>query len=252
MPDRCRFTHEIPAYLAAKTRDIHIPDMAQISDTPPYAPAQDSLVTPHPDFPSLDLSTVCPVFSETGECRYGFKCRFLGGHIRIAETGEMSLVGDEDKKARAALTAHEVNFVGADVQKALRSRKVGQARTFNVICCITTIISTRSPLQMNTYANSPPKIPRNPKPYRRRIPLLSASRNRKWTLRCQPLLHNLLYRSLHRQSLPWTKSSRSARAIRRRQLRRWTHLTFVLGFQRKRDSTGKAKHVRCSLNLNRT
>ncbi|KJA22425.1 hypothetical protein HYPSUDRAFT_67097 [Hypholoma sublateritium FD-334 SS-4] len=119
----CRFTHEIPAYLAAKTRDIHIPEMAQITDIPPYAPAQDSLVTPHPDFSSLDLSTVCPVFAETGECRYGFKCRFLGGHIRIAETGEMSLAGDEDKKARAALTAHEVNFVGADVQKALRSRK---------------------------------------------------------------------------------------------------------------------------------
>jgi len=32
-------------------------------------------------------------------------------------------VGDDDKKARAALTAHEVNFVGADVQRQLRSRK---------------------------------------------------------------------------------------------------------------------------------
>jgi tRNA-dihydrouridine synthase 3 len=31
---------------------------------------------------------------------------------------------DEDKKARAILTAHEVNFVGADVQKMLRSKKV--------------------------------------------------------------------------------------------------------------------------------
>lgn len=32
-------------------------------------------------------------------------------------------MGDDDKKARAALTAHEVNFVGADVQRQLRSRK---------------------------------------------------------------------------------------------------------------------------------
>jgi hypothetical protein len=31
---------------------------------------------------------------------------------------------DEDKKARAVLTAHEVNFVGADIQKMLRSKKV--------------------------------------------------------------------------------------------------------------------------------
>lgn len=78
---------------------------------------------PHHDYPALDLSTVCPVFAETGECRYGFKCRFLGGHVRISDSGEISLVGDDDKKARAALTAHEVNFVGADVQRQLRSRK---------------------------------------------------------------------------------------------------------------------------------
>ena len=108
--------------------------MTQISDISPYAPPQDSLTKPHPDFPSLDMSTVCPVFAETGECRYGFKCRFLGGHVRTAETGELSLVGDEDKKARAALTAHEVNFVGADVQKALRSRKVGSICVFRVVC----------------------------------------------------------------------------------------------------------------------
>jgi tRNA-dihydrouridine synthase 3 len=122
--DRCRFTHDIPSYLEAKARDIHIPDISQTSETPPFAPSQDSLVTPHPNYPSLDLSTICPVFAETGECRYGFKCRFLGGHVKISESGELSIVGDDEKKARTALTAHEVNFVGADVQKALRSRKV--------------------------------------------------------------------------------------------------------------------------------
>lgn len=56
--------------------------------------------------------------------RYGFKCRFLGGHIQVSESGELSLAIDEDKKARAVLTAHEVNFVGAEVQKMLRSKKV--------------------------------------------------------------------------------------------------------------------------------
>jgi len=63
------------------------------------------------------------VFAETGECKYGFKCRFLGGHVRISDSGELSLVGDDDKKVRAALTAQEVNFIGADVQRQLRSRK---------------------------------------------------------------------------------------------------------------------------------
>ncbi|PPQ85978.1 hypothetical protein CVT25_001677 [Psilocybe cyanescens] len=122
--DECRNTHDIASYLAAKTQDIHIPEISQFSDAPPFAPEATPLRKTHPAYPSLDLNTVCPVFAETGECRYGFKCRFLGGHIRISEeSGELSLVDDEDKKARAAVTAREVNFVGPDVQKVLRSRK---------------------------------------------------------------------------------------------------------------------------------
>ena len=41
---------------------------------------------------------------------------FLGGHIQISESGELSLAVDEDKKARAVLPvrSQEVNFVGAD------------------------------------------------------------------------------------------------------------------------------------------
>lgn len=70
--------------------------------------------------------------------RYGFKCRFLGGHIRISEeSGELSLVDDEDKKARAAVTAREVNFVGPDVQKVLRSRKVRYSSTLFMVNTMT-------------------------------------------------------------------------------------------------------------------
>ncbi|PPQ71388.1 hypothetical protein CVT24_012219 [Panaeolus cyanescens] len=141
--DSCRFTHDIPAYLSNKQPDIHMPLASQLSENEPFAPSQSSLTEYHPQYPSLDTKTVCPVFQETGECRsiqlsspdqgssgtnclyfrYGFKCRFLGGHVKISESGDMTLVGDEDAKARAALTAQEVNFVGQDVQKALRSRK---------------------------------------------------------------------------------------------------------------------------------
>ncbi|KAF8801086.1 zinc finger dihydrouridine synthase [Phlegmacium glaucopus] len=119
----CRFTHDIPAYLAAKTHDLHIPELSQFSDSPPFAPDPATLAQFHPVNPSIDSNTVCPVFAATGECRYGLKCRFLGGHIQISESGEPSLAVDEDKKARAVLTAHEVNFVGPEVQKMLRSRK---------------------------------------------------------------------------------------------------------------------------------
>ncbi|RDB17331.1 tRNA-dihydrouridine(47) synthase [NAD(P)(+)] [Hypsizygus marmoreus] len=119
----CRFTHDIPAYLAAKSHDIRIPALSEISDSPPFAPDLSKVTTPHPEYPSLDLSTICPVFAETGGCRYGFKCRFLGGHIRTDESGTLVLVADEDKKAQAVLSKNEVNFVGPEIQKQLRSKK---------------------------------------------------------------------------------------------------------------------------------
>ncbi|KAF8065084.1 hypothetical protein FPV67DRAFT_1562931 [Lyophyllum atratum] len=119
----CRFTHDVPAYLAAKAQDIRIPEVSEISNTSPFVPDLPKLGKPHPEHQSLDLSTTCPVFAETGECRYGFKCRFLGGHVRSDESGQLALVGDEDKKARAALSSKEVNFVGPEIQKQLRSKK---------------------------------------------------------------------------------------------------------------------------------
>ncbi|CAA7264440.1 unnamed protein product [Cyclocybe aegerita] len=125
--DQCRFIHDIPGYISAKAADIHIPFTNQISDIAPFTPSQEDLQKLHPVYTSIDTSTSCPVFAEAGECRYGFKCRFLGGHVRF-EQGEdgqasLSLVGGDDKKARAALSSNEVNFVGAEVQKQLRSRK---------------------------------------------------------------------------------------------------------------------------------
>lgn len=136
----CRFTHDIPVYLAAKTQDIRTLKASEISDIPPfYSP---SVVNPHPEFESVDLNTSCPVFTETGECRcvpvasqilhaqseccdrYGFKCRFLGGHFRVDDYGKPALVVDEKQKAHAAVTAREVNFIGSEVQKQLHSRKV--------------------------------------------------------------------------------------------------------------------------------
>jgi tRNA-dihydrouridine synthase 3 len=66
---RCRFMHDIPAYLAAKTQDIRMPKVSEISDTPPFASNSATSVNLHPEFSSVDLSTSCPVFTETGECR---------------------------------------------------------------------------------------------------------------------------------------------------------------------------------------
>ncbi|KAF9453346.1 FMN-linked oxidoreductase [Macrolepiota fuliginosa MF-IS2] len=121
--ENCKFAHDIPAYLAAKVHDLRIPDTSEISDAEPFIKTDRPVTTPHPDHPSLDLGTTCPVFTETGECRYGFKCRFLGAHIRADDTGKIALVGDEDKKARSALTANELNSVNRDIQNGLRTKK---------------------------------------------------------------------------------------------------------------------------------
>lgn len=125
--DGCRFTHDVDAYLAAKPADLRVPSVDEISEEPPFnvRTLDGASATPHPKYPSLDMSTVCPVFAETGECRYGLKCRFLGGHVRTDEEGNVVLLGDEDKKARSALTAHEVNFIGPEAQKLLRTKKYG-------------------------------------------------------------------------------------------------------------------------------
>ncbi|KAG6856330.1 hypothetical protein H0H87_005531 [Tephrocybe sp. NHM501043] len=120
--EQCRFTHDIPAYLVAKQHDIRIPDVSEISNTPPFAPDL-SMLNPHPEYQSINLNTICPIFAETGDCRYGFKCRFLGGHVELDEVKGLSLVKDEDKKARTALSSQEVNFIGADIQRQLRSKK---------------------------------------------------------------------------------------------------------------------------------
>lgn len=35
-----------------------------------------------------DIGEVCPVFEAIGVCKDGWRCRWLGGHIRKADEGE--------------------------------------------------------------------------------------------------------------------------------------------------------------------
>ena len=117
---RCRFIHDIPSYLSAKPRDIYFSSISLFSDTPPFLPLPEETYST-----SIDPTTICPVYQETGYCRHGFKCRFLGGHVRTdPDSGDLVLLRDEEKMARTALSSKEVNFVEGDVMKLLRSKKV--------------------------------------------------------------------------------------------------------------------------------
>ncbi|KIM92414.1 hypothetical protein PILCRDRAFT_810469 [Piloderma croceum F 1598] len=123
--EECRFTHDIPSYLAAKPKDIQFPSTIDILDSSPFIKSStgESNETQENGMP-VDQSTICPVFAETGECRHGLKCRFLGGHVQKDGSGNLVLIVDEEKKARSAVSAKEVNFVTPDVLRLLRSRKV--------------------------------------------------------------------------------------------------------------------------------
>jgi tRNA-dihydrouridine synthase 3 len=71
-PPRCRFSHDIPAYLAAKPRDIHMPQVSQILEYSPFVQESVETAIIHDQYPSLDSTAVCPVFAELGECRSAF------------------------------------------------------------------------------------------------------------------------------------------------------------------------------------
>ncbi|KAN0094919.1 hypothetical protein V8E55_003206 [Tylopilus felleus] len=117
----CRFTHDINAYLAAKPRDIKIPLTSSITNTPPFvATNNNDASTPES---SLDFSTTCPSFEETGKCRLGLKCRFLGAHARVDDNDAVTLIIDEEKKSKNAPINAELNQVSAETLKLLRQNK---------------------------------------------------------------------------------------------------------------------------------
>jgi tRNA-dihydrouridine synthase 3 len=51
-----------------------VPSVDEISQEPPFGvrTLDGASASPHLKYPSLDMGTVCPVFAETGECRYVF------------------------------------------------------------------------------------------------------------------------------------------------------------------------------------
>lgn len=64
------------------------------------------------------------MFNEKGECRHGFKCRFLGNHVKKSESGELDLVVDQEKVARRCIETSELNYLPSESLKLLRTKKV--------------------------------------------------------------------------------------------------------------------------------
>ncbi|KAJ3851105.1 zinc finger dihydrouridine synthase [Lentinula lateritia] len=113
----CKYNHDLQAYLAAKPPDLRMPTMNELLDA---GSAVEDAADSQP--------ARCPIFEEFGECKYGFKCRYLSAHVQKSSsenggTESLSLVVDDEKKARAAISAKEVNYIGGETQKLLRTKK---------------------------------------------------------------------------------------------------------------------------------
>ncbi len=125
----CKHPHDLPSYLLAKPRDIYWPiRMPPLYTTPAKSAAESE--KPRTLESSIDFGTTCPRFIEQGSCPYGHKCRFLGGHTRKAVTGPDMTDTLPLVNANYVANPEEINTVGTNVLKSLRSRKVRSSIPF--------------------------------------------------------------------------------------------------------------------------
>ncbi|KAJ7243845.1 zinc finger dihydrouridine synthase [Mycena haematopus] len=114
--EQCRNNHDIAAYLAAKPPDLTFPAPDEVKVVP--IPGASTM-----EVDTADTKVICPVFLELGECRYGYRCRYLAGHIRTDDSGASELIKDEGKMAYAAASSVEANRLSNHAQKLLRTKK---------------------------------------------------------------------------------------------------------------------------------
>ncbi|GAK64147.1 FMN-linked oxidoreductase [Moesziomyces antarcticus] len=192
----CRFSHDLVAYLRAKDRDLFMPPIphnqleamsdeqkqqwleeqysltllptdegegqtfvrACSSSSTASAPAG-AAASNDPAHASINWTTSCPIFALKGFCTMGWKCRFLGAHVRLVGSSSLvdaanptgfagsglELVTDADRMAawRARPRAFalkdadpdqdEVNFGTGAGMKSLRTRKYPLPKTRAVL-----------------------------------------------------------------------------------------------------------------------
>jgi len=189
----CRFGHDLAAYLTHKPRDIHtVPahsgllgaardaylallwEQAVAAETPAPPPElQDPIQH------SLDFSTYCAYFAQRGACPAGWKCRFLGAHVRRvgpsrAVTPEangtlgtgLELATDDARVAAwrardtsapgaAARDSDELNWLEPHASRALRTRKYTYDKTPAILDALRAETQALSKLPPDEAAASP-------------------------------------------------------------------------------------------------
>lgn len=156
--DDCRFGHDLCLYLTHKPRDLPhlVPAEGEaraqwLERVYELAAQSEKPEAPKPDGDAVqscvDFSTQCPYYAERGACPAGWKCRFLGAHVKrvspsravVPEAGgergtglelvtDAARVAQWEARPRAVTnTAHpandEVNWLSPESAKLLRSGK---------------------------------------------------------------------------------------------------------------------------------
>ncbi|WVQ79613.1 tRNA-dihydrouridine(47) synthase [NAD(P)(+)] [Cryptococcus sp. DSM 104549] len=101
-PQGCKFAHSWAGYFEVKPADVGYDDKAVIQgEAAPYVVKRERQVGgEYVVGKTVDLGTVCPVLKDLGFCPYGWRCRYLGGHLRrvsVEAAGETAGEKSEEK-----------------------------------------------------------------------------------------------------------------------------------------------------------
>ncbi|WWD15663.1 tRNA-dihydrouridine(47) synthase [NAD(P)(+)] [Kwoniella shandongensis] len=87
----CRYAHSWEGYFAVKPSDVSYNPTAELRGEPPYVVEPERKAAGEDDDVvgrKIDLATTCPVLKDLGYCPFGWRCRYLGGHIKKVEHSE--------------------------------------------------------------------------------------------------------------------------------------------------------------------
>ncbi|WWC61465.1 uncharacterized protein I303_104049 [Kwoniella dejecticola CBS 10117] len=114
--ETCKFNHSWDGYFEIKPSDVYLNPSATLLPDPPYVneEAQSGVVEDENDLigKKINLKTVCPVLKDLGYCPYGWRCRFLGNHIKR--------INDKEGSSKAQKSS-EQDKENADAQNGFSS-----------------------------------------------------------------------------------------------------------------------------------
>ncbi|OXG17640.1 tRNA-dihydrouridine synthase 3 [Cryptococcus neoformans Ze90-1] len=94
----CRYAHSWEGYFDVKPNDIsYRPDWPLVDETPFVVAGERMVGGEDVVGKTLDLETVCPVLKDLGYCPFGWRCRFLGAHVK-----HMAAAVDGEEKEKEA------------------------------------------------------------------------------------------------------------------------------------------------------